>query len=224
MSYLAWDNLIIGHNPTAPLTYSFSGHIQNPGIYAITGQNGCGKSTLLKTFLGIVKPVEGAITLNNAPIPVLHHISQGIAYVPQFHSVNPYFHISVLNFVKHGFGPGFKPTQKDIDEIVALLDQWQLSGFEHKSFHELSGGQKVRCMLVRAILSKPKMLFLDEPLANLDACCGQQLMDTLRELVNTRKVCVLMVDHHFENHLERITQRFVFTRQHDEERSRVWVQ
>lgn len=220
----AWDNLTVGYSEKQPLIYPFSGSIKHPGIYAITGQNGCGKSTLLKTWLGLIKPITGKITLGNTPIPTHHNISQGIAYVPQFHSVNQYFHITVGDFIKQGFGPNYKVTEKDEADISQFLSQWQLSGFEKKSFHQLSGGQKVRCMLVRAIISKPKLLFLDEPLANLDFCCGQQLMDTLKELVVSRKVCVFMVDHHFEKFEKYITKKIVFSRRHDDERSFVTIE
>jgi ABC-type Mn2+/Zn2+ transport system ATPase subunit len=216
MSYLAWKNLEIGYNNKQSLTYPFSGQIKDPGIYAILGQNGCGKSTLLKTWLGLIPPQAGKITLHNAPLPHHHDISQGIAYVPQFHSVNKYFHISVFDFIKQGFGPNYKGTVEDKVTIQQLLSDWQLAGYENRSFHELSGGQKVRCMLVRAIVSNPKLLFLDEPLASLDVCCQQQLMDTLEELVANKKVCVFMIDHHFENYSQYITAKITFHKDHDD--------
>jgi ABC-type Mn2+/Zn2+ transport system ATPase subunit len=219
MSTIAWENLVVGYSDKRPLTYAFSGQIKTPGIYAITGQNGCGKSTLLKTWLGLIKPLSGKITIGNTPLPTHHNISQGIAYVPQFHSVNQYFHITVSDFIKQGYGPNYKVTESDVQKISQLLLQWQLAGFEKKSFHQLSGGQKVRSMLVRAIISKPRLLFLDEPLASLDVCCQLQLMDTLKELVTAHQMCVFMVDHHFENFESYITQKIVFSRKHDEERS-----
>lgn len=223
MSCIAWNDLVIGYKKAAPLNHAFSGQIDRPGIYAIVGQNGCGKSTLLKTLLGLLAPLSGQVTIGDTPLPKQHHISQGIAYVPQFHSVNPYFHITVLDFVSQGFGPQHTLTPDNKTEIKSLLAQWQLTGFESKSFHELSGGQKVRSMLVRAIISKPKFLFLDEPLASLDLCCQNQLMETLKNLVTEKQVCVFMVDHHFENFSSYITQRVFFTRQHDEEKSSIRI-
>ncbi|MES2615111.1 MAG: ABC transporter ATP-binding protein [Bdellovibrionota bacterium] len=212
---LSWENLEIGYNGRS-LVYPFCGEISTPGIYAILGQNGCGKSTLLKTWLGLIPPKNGKITLHNTPLSNHHGISQGIAYVPQFHMVNKYFHISVSDFIRQGFGPNHKLTESDTLNISQLLEDWQLAGYANKSFHELSGGQKVRCMLVRAILSNPKLLFLDEPLASLDICCQQQLMDTLEDLVTKKQVFVFMVDHHFENHAQYITARMTFHRHHDD--------
>ncbi len=221
MSYLSWQQLVVGYPHKKPLTNPFSGEITAPGIYAIIGQNGCGKSTLLKTWLGLIKPLNGSILLNDAPIPTEHNITQGIAYVPQFHTVNRYFHISVSDFIKQGKGPNYSFTTKDLNEINSLLTEWQLNGYGNRSFHELSGGQKTRAMIIRAVLSKPKMLFLDEPLASLDSCCQQQLIETLETLTQENKVCVFIVDHHLENFSSYITQKIKFTRKHDQEISSI---
>lgn len=221
MSYLSWSQLVVGYPNKKFLTNPFSGNISEPGIYAIVGQNGCGKSTLLKTWLGLIRPLSGTVYLNDNPIPTEHDISQGIAYVPQFHAVNQYFHITVSDFIKQGRGPRYQFTEKDNQEIISLLSEWQLSGYENRSFHELSGGQKTRAMIVRAIISKPKMLFLDEPLASLDICCQQQLMDTLEELTQEYKVCIFIVDHHLENFKSYLTNKISFTRKHDQEISTI---
>ena len=221
MSYLSWSNLVVGYLNKKPLTNPFSGEISSPGIYAIIGQNGCGKSTLLKTWLGLIKPINGSVFFHDAPIPTEHNISQGIAYVPQFHAVNRFFQISVSDFIKQGKGPNYKFSHKDHLEIMNLMSEWQLGGYENRSFHELSGGQKTRAMIVRAILSKPKMLFLDEPLASLDVCCQQQLMDTLEDIVQENKVCIFIVDHHLENFNSYISKKINFTRKHDQEISTV---
>lgn len=223
MSTLAWTDLEIGYNDKNNLIYPCSGEISKPGIYAILGQNGCGKSTLLKTWLGLLPPLHGTITLQNSPLPHHHDISQGIAYVPQFHTVNKFFHISVFDFIKQGFGPHHTHTKQDKLHIEQLLSDWQLSGYLHRSFHELSGGQKVRCMLVRAIVSNPKLLFLDEPLASLDVCCQQQLMDTLQSLVTNKHIYVFMIDHHFERYSRYITGKILFQKHHDDTLSTVKV-
>ncbi|RDB36484.1 metal ABC transporter ATP-binding protein [Spirobacillus cienkowskii] len=223
MSYLSWKDLVIGYPQKASLIHPFSGEISEPGIYAILGQNGCGKSTLLKTWLGLIRPMAGSVLINDAPIPTVHNISQGIGYVPQSHAVNKYFHITVLDFIKQGRGPQYRFTAKDIEDIEALLSEWQLAGYQNRSFHELSGGQKTRAMIVRAILSCPKMLFLDEPLASLDTCCQQQLMDTLEQLACDHKVCIFIVDHHLENFKNYLTRSIAFTRKHDQTRSTVII-
>lgn len=219
MSLFEWQNLVVGYHTKHPLTYPFSGAVSKAGIYAITGQNGCGKSTLLKTWLGLQDPLAGGVYLHGAPLNPKK--LKGVAYVPQFHSVNRFFHISVANFVKQGFGPHHVSTPSDDAQVDALLQQWQLGDYRNRSFHLLSGGQKVRCLVARALISKPQILFLDEPLASLDNCCRKQLMDTLKQLVETQSVCVFMIDHHFDNYANYIESRIDFQREHDNETATV---
>ena len=220
MKTLVWNHLEIGYNKKN-LIYPFSGEISKPGIYAILGQNGCGKSTLLKTWLGLVPPLGGEIYLQDHPLPYAHDIRQGVAYVPQFHAVNNYFPITVFDFIQQGFGPNAKIQPSDKQKMTQLLQEWQLEGCGLKSFHDLSGGQKVRCMLVRAIVSNPKILFLDEPLASLDVCCQQLLMDTLEDFVTQKKIFVFMVDHHLENYSQYMTGTIQFHKHHDDALSSV---
>jgi ABC-type Mn2+/Zn2+ transport system ATPase subunit len=102
-----------------------------------------------------------------------------------------------------------------LKNIDSLLEQWQLKGYGHKSFHELSGGQKTRCLVIRALVSEPRLLFLDEPLANLDACCAKQLMDTLLDFTKSKKICVIIADHHLSEFSDSIRQYISFERHHD---------
>jgi ABC-type Mn2+/Zn2+ transport system ATPase subunit len=214
MTSLSWKNLVVGYQK--PLAHPFSGKITQPGIYAILGQNGCGKSTLLKTWLGLVTPFKGTVSINHVSLPTTT-LQGKLAYVPQCHAVNSYFHISILRFVEQGFGPKNILTIEKKERIVSLLEEWQLKNHQKKSFHELSAGQKTRAMIVRAIVSQPQMLFLDEPLASLDPCCQQQLMDALKTFTQESKVCVFIVDHHLEHFKDDITKKICFTRNHDQE-------
>lgn len=226
---LSWTDLEIGHGAQA-LNYPFSGSISEPGIYIISGQNGCGKSTLLKTWLGLVRPKAGSVVLSvpqarkNASKDTVQGAAgmAGVAYVPQCHAVNSFFHISVFDFVKQGFGPSHHVTADDKRFIEEQLANWQLAGYAQKSFHQLSGGQKIRCMLVRAILSNATIWFLDEPLSHLDFCCQQLLMDTLENFVKTRGVCVVMIDHHFERYEHLVSARFIFQKSHDDPLSHIY--
>lgn len=211
---LTWKNLVLGHRGRARLNLPFSGTLEDGGIYAIVGPNGCGKSTLLKTWLGLVSPLEGSVVINGHS-PELRKTP--LAYVPQTQQVNKFFQISVLDFVLQGFGRT-PPSQDEAERKArAALVQWDLSAESGKSFHLLSGGQKTRAMIARALLSNSKMLFLDEPLANLDSCCQQQLMDTLHHLAHSEQICVVMVDHHFESYETLLSAQFVFERAHNDE-------
>lgn len=217
---LVWKNLVCGaaSGPSSgtwfgsastqePLHLPFSGEIARPGLCAVRGPNGCGKSTLLKTFLGLMTPKSGRVSLLTA--------SRG--YVPQSNTVNRYFHISVRDFIRQGFGPDAQGSQNEDARVDALIDEWQLTEAATRSFHELSIGQKTRAMVARAIVSVPRILFLDEPLASLDGCCQRQLMTTLSALCQTTGMSVLMVDHHFERFEHLIQREIVFERTHNRE-------
>jgi ABC-type Mn2+/Zn2+ transport system ATPase subunit len=211
---LTWDDLVVGYSGREPLNRPFSGVFEDGGIYAIIGPNGCGKSTLLKTWLGLLKPHSGRVSLNGQSLAN----QQGqITYVPQTHKVNRFFQISVMDFVMQGYGR--HPPQKDeaLQHARETLVHWELSADAHRSFHLLSGGQKTRALVARAILSRPKMIFLDEPLANLDSCCQEKLMNTLHILAHKQNICVVMVDHHFESYERFLSAQFTFERSHNEE-------
>ncbi|NBX17919.1 MAG: ATP-binding cassette domain-containing protein [Proteobacteria bacterium] len=211
---LNWENLVVGYAGREPLNRPFSGVLEDGGIYAVVGPNGSGKSTLLKTWLGLLKPQSGGVNLNGRPV-----LSQQghLTYVPQTHKVNRYFQISVIDFVMQGFGPKPPPHSEALQLVRESLVQWELSADADKSFHLLSGGQKTRALVARAILSKPKMIFLDEPLANLDQCCQEKLMNTLHVLAHKQNICVVMVDHHFEPYEKLLSAKFIFERSHNQE-------
>jgi ABC-type Mn2+/Zn2+ transport system ATPase subunit len=219
LSYIHWQNLVIGYGDH-PLSKAFSGEFVEPGIYAILGPNGCGKTTLLKTFIGLNKPLDGKIELLGGQTSS----TPRIAYVPQFSKVNHYFHITIKDFVSQGFGPNHKTKPSDNATLHNLLSEWQLPLADDKKFHELSGGQKTRAMVARAILAQPQILFMDEPLASLDACCQLQLMSFLYEWARTKQICVVMIEHHLQEYLRYIDGEIVFSKGHDEERSYVSFQ
>jgi ABC-type Mn2+/Zn2+ transport system ATPase subunit len=203
LAFLKWDNLVSGHQ--FALHEPMSGQLTTPGVFVILGPNGCGKSTLLRTLLGVQKPLSGTSKRSGQ-----------LAYVPQSHKVNHFFHIKVQDFVMQGLGPKPKPMQ--LANLQRLLSEWDLAADAHKSFHLLSGGQKTRAMIARALVSEPTLLCLDEPLASLDPCCQETLMKDLHRLAHgPSKVCVVMVDHHTDIFQKLLSAQIRFVRSHNSE-------
>ncbi|MDE7468980.1 MAG: ATP-binding cassette domain-containing protein [Desulfovibrionaceae bacterium] len=134
----------------------------------IIGPNGGGKSTLLYCIAGVCKPTQGSILYNGIMYP--HHISH-IGYVPQYPTHNSTMLISVLDVVLLGKISLFtssvtKKSQKDYARHLLTL-----VGLENKErvlFSSLSGGEKQRVLLARALLAQPDLLLLDEPTASVD--------------------------------------------------------
>ncbi|MCA2959732.1 MAG: ABC transporter ATP-binding protein [Silvanigrellales bacterium] len=221
MAVVEWENLVCGYKGREPLNLPFSGRLETPGVFAIQGPNGSGKSTLLRTWLGLQQPRGGRVSLYGRAPGRVHSISEGLGYVPQFHKVNHYFHLTVRDFVRQGFGPVAQgdPVAEQAREarVSHLLGVWQLEADADRSFHVLSGGQKTRAMVARATASHPRILFLDEPLASLDTCCQQLLMDSLHALAHGGGVCVVMVDHHFEPYAGHLSGKLSFHRGHNRE-------
>ena len=205
--FLEWEGLVSGHQ--FPLHQPLTGRLNGAGVFVILGPNGCGKSTLLRTLLGLHRPLSG-----------ISHSHGQIAYVPQTHKVNHFFHIRVQDFVLQGLGPRPKPSQ--VARLSQVMREWDLVTDSQKSFHTLSGGQKTRAMIARALISDPQLLCLDEPLASLDPGCQKTLMQDLHRLAHgPRQVCVVMVDHHTEGFQKLLSAQIHFVRNHNSEASTV---
>lgn len=148
----------------------------------IVGPNGCGKSTLLKLIADIQKPSSGQIVTE-----------ADIAYVPQQSSLLPWRtvreNISLPALLKGD------PEEITLKRVNALLREFKLSKFADHYPSALSGGMQQKVSLLRAIITKPQLLLLDEPFAWLDALTRQTLQDWLIELWQEEKPTIVCVTH-----------------------------
>ena len=99
--------------------------------------------------------------------------------------------------------------------VEKLLQDWDLSGIQHKNFHELSMGQKMRTLIVRALATCPKLLFLDEPLSSLDFHCQKLLMEQLQLFKEQHGTLSLVIDHHMARFSQGLDGFLVFERTHN---------
>jgi ABC-type Mn2+/Zn2+ transport system ATPase subunit len=152
-------------------------------LVAVVGPNGSGKSTLLKLIAGLLSPWAGSISVLGAP-PGRH--ARRIAYVPQAELVDWHFPVSVSGVVMMGryplLGRGRVPAQADRDAVRAALEQVGMGSHAGTQIGELSGGQRRRVFLARAIASDADLFLLDEPVTGVDATTQQEIMDLLAEL------------------------------------------
>lgn len=170
-----------GHTALTDASFSISGG----SICALVGVNGSGKSTLFKTIMGLVKPSSGAVSLNGCPIKTA--LKQNvISYVPQSEEVDWNFPVLVSDVVMMGrYGKmGFFRYPRPIDkEAVSMaLDRVGLVGLENRQIGELSGGQKKRVFLARALAQEGKVLLLDEPFTGVDVKTENAIVCLLRQL------------------------------------------
>lgn len=178
-----------------------------PGEFlAIIGPNGGGKSTLLKTILGNTTVYGGTVLVSGEPVPAgIRHIG----YVPQSGMFDRAFPITAGDVVlmglrsKKGFRPFYSSEQKHAaDEVMESLSILQL---KDRTVGELSGGQLQRVLIARALVSKPKVLLLDEPVASLDPAMRDSVYELLAE-IHHEGVTVVMVTHDLQSLSQGVTR------------------
>ncbi len=166
-----------------------------PGDFtAMIGPNGGGKTTLLKLILGLLKPNRGLIrVMGNAAEKASHDIG----YVPQDVHMNRHFPISALDVVMMGrIKPGRrfnKNTGKDRRVVLDALERMEMVAHADTRIGKLSGGQRQRVFIARALVTKPKLMLLDEPTAGIDSRGQADFFQLLKEL-NT-EMTILIVSH-----------------------------
>ncbi|MGC8764776.1 MAG: metal ABC transporter ATP-binding protein [Brevinematia bacterium] len=168
-------------------------HIHEGEFVSIVGPNGMGKTTILKLMLGLLTPTRGRIEIFGKE-PKYNLIKTG--YIPQNINAEQNFPITVEEVIKTGLLRGFSPVKSDLkwlDEALELLD---IKDLRKRQYSSLSGGQKRRVLLARALVSKPEILFLDEPTANIDVESEKKLFDVLAHL--KKKTTILIVTHDTE--------------------------
>ncbi|MCV9877297.1 manganese/iron ABC transporter ATP-binding protein [Brenneria izbisi] len=172
-----------GHQAIRHASFSLNGGT----ICALVGVNGSGKSTLFKSIMGLVKPTSGQVLLNKQPI--FQALKQNlVAYVPQTEDVDWNFPVLVSDVVMMGrYGKmNFlrMPSQQDRAIVAESLERVGLSALRQRQIGELSGGQKKRVFLARALAQQGSVLLLDEPFTGVDVKTENAIIDLLRTLRN----------------------------------------
>jgi ABC-type Mn2+/Zn2+ transport system ATPase subunit len=149
-------------------------------LTAVVGPNGGGKSTLLRLIAGLLKPWAGTISVLGAQ-PGVH--AREIAYVPQAEAVDWGFPVAAGDVVMMGryprLGPLRRPGPADHAAVARALDQVGMTGFARRQIGALSGGQRRRVFLARALASEPTIYLLDEPVTGVDNATQEDLMAVL---------------------------------------------
>lgn len=163
-------------------------------ITALVGVNGAGKSTLFKAIMGFVSTAKGEITVLG--MPVKEALRKNIvAYVPQSEEVDWSFPVLVEDVVMMGrFGKmGFlrRPSQEDRDAVTAALGRVNMSEYRNRQIGELSGGQRKRVFLARALAQEGKVILLDEPFTGVDVQTEDAIITLLRAMRDEGRVMLV---------------------------------
>jgi manganese/iron transport system ATP-binding protein len=154
-------------------------------ICALVGVNGSGKSTLFKAIMGFLKPVRGSVRIAGGSVQEAQRRNL-VAYVPQSEEVDWTFPVSVWDVVMMGRygGMNFMRIPRAEDKRIALecLDRVGMTDFKNRQIGELSGGQKKRVFLARALAQRGRIMLLDEPFTGVDVQTEAAIVELLREL------------------------------------------
>lgn len=167
-------------------------------FYTLLGPSGCGKTTTLRCIAGLENPSDGVIELDGVPVVSgRHHVpanKRDIGLVFQDYAVWP--HMTVHENVAYPLRVGKRLPRNEIRERVEeALTLVGLAQFNDRRATQLSGGQQQRLSLARALVRRPKVLLLDEPLSNLDATLREQMRNELRSIQRRLKIATLFVTH-----------------------------
>ncbi len=163
-------------------------------IFTILGKSGSGKTTFLRMIAGLEIPDKGEIFIDEKEVfskdTNLEPKDRGVAVVFQNYALLP--HLSIASNITFGSNA----SKADLEEV---LEKTKLKGQENKFPHELSGGQQQRVALARAIITKPKILLLDEPLSNIDTELRAHLRVELKEMIKSFGITALFITHDKED-------------------------
>jgi zinc/manganese transport system ATP-binding protein len=182
---------------------------------AVLGPNGAGKTTILKLLLGIIKPTTGMISvLSKTPT----RGNKAIGYAPQHRVLETDLALRARDVVgfgldgnKWGISLPNKEREEKIDKALAEVDALR---FGNTPVGRLSGGEQQRLLIAQAIITKPQILLLDEPLSNLDINHARGIVDVLIRLKKEQKITIILVSHDINPLLPAVDEVLFMARGH----------
>jgi zinc/manganese transport system ATP-binding protein len=176
----------------------------------LIGSNGAGKTTLLRVILGLQKPAAGQVRIDGAARP---RREAAIGYVPQKIELDPDMPLRARDLVGLGLdGNRFGiplPSRRRRELVTEMLHAVGAAAFADARVGTLSGGEQQRVMIAHALISEPRLLLLDEPLANLDIRSEQEIVSLLARISKERRIAVLISAHEI-NPLLPVMDRVVY--------------
>ncbi len=210
---LSVENLDFHYRGGPAVLDKVSFQVEDGQFLAILGNNGVGKSTMLKCFNQILRPDGGRVLMDGVDLLKLsgREVARRVAFVAQ--SV-PSTQMTVHDIVMLGRRPymrwGF--TEEDHRIVHEAMDQLELSPMRGRFLNQLSGGERQKVMLARALAQQPRILLLDEPTSSLDIQNQYQVLEIVRDICHRTGITAILVIHDLNLAL-RFCDRFLLLRQ-----------
>ena len=187
------ENLHFRYSRTGdPVLHGTSLELKQGEIGILLGKNGSGKTTLFKNILGIEKPKSGALQFNGENLLKMkrRERSRRIAYVPQDIHFGA---LSVFDSILMGRVSyfGLKASHDDYMAVEKIIEDMGLTDFAHRNVDELSGGERQKIAIARAMAQEPKLMVFDEPTGNLDIANEHLIMVEAKKLAKERNISIL---------------------------------
>lgn len=178
---LSVNELSFAYGENSPVVEQFSTHLAKGEVVSLLGPSGCGKSTVLRLVAGLLAPSAGRVNWEQKP---------ELAFVFQEHALMPWATIA-----ENVSLPGRLKGNEDRELVRAALNSVELADFHERFPMEISGGQRMRASVARALAANPNLLLMDEPFAALDEILRFQMNDLLLALRDEKGFSVLFVTH-----------------------------
>jgi lipopolysaccharide export system ATP-binding protein len=199
------DNLIKRYH-SRTVVDNVSIEVEQGEIVGLLGPNGAGKTTSFYMIVGLIKPNAGTIHLDNEDIttlPVYKRARKGIGYLAQEASV--FRNLSVEDNIRAVLEMSGFPAEEQKERLETLLVEFGLSKIRKSSGIQLSGGERRRTEIARALALKPKFILLDEPFAGVDPIAVEDIQGIVSHL-RSKNIGILITDHNVHETLS-ITDR-----------------
>ncbi len=224
MSLVALRNVSFAYDG-APVLIDVDLTIEAGDFLAVIGPNGSGKTTLVKIILGLLRPSAGQVELFGQS-PAAFAAWDQVGYIPQKAThIDAFFPASVEEVVGMALLAGGRaarlPKRESRERVRESLEVVGMAAFARAAIGRLSGGQQQRVFIARALVTRPRILFLDEPTTGVDAETQASFYDLLGRLNRSRGLAIVLVTHDIgivNKHVNRVAclnQRLVYHGDHE---------
>lgn len=194
---LTINNLSFEYHAGKVILDSISLQVEQGEVLGILGPNGTGKTTFIKCINRILQPRSGQVLFDGQDIGMLtqQQIARLMAYVPQY--INSFFPMTVVDAVMMGRLPyaGRSYSEQDKQIVFDILQRMNLEQFAFRSIKEVSGGERQRVFIARAMAQQPRLIILDEPTSSLDLHNQLFILHTIAGLAKKNSISIIMTIH-----------------------------